>query len=364
MKSLLPLSAALAGPCHARSWWSIDIPALDNVRDDDPVYGAYSKLLLEDTYYLYSEFSEDEYTKTSLGDHSTPAPIPPVETVSPDPITAAEEMQARETPTTEPTRRYEATNGNCPAGQALHRLWLYDSFGDGWGSSRLVVKESSSATDGDAVFAGTLDAASGKVVHLQVDARSGINHAKKFSDGRRRRLDPSEGGMITGPSGTIIWDGKGNSNVIHHNSTETDSSSHTNVNEGNVSEGVIKGDSGSITWGDSVRDAFNIGGGGTNDGGDGVSPFTMADEPDGTTFICLKEDTCYTGAVSGGTFLEEISWEITRVKLGNGDNIGLVAKGVGDGSGSCNFSLNDICENSCDGKCWVYLCSAAGCGFN
>ena len=364
MKSLLPLSAALAGPCHARSWWSIDIQALDNVRDDDPVYGAYSKLLLEDTYYLYSEFSEDEYTKTSLGDHSTPAPIPPVETVSPDPITAAEEMQARETPTTEPTRRYEATNGNCPAGQALHRLWLYDSFGDGWGSSRLVVKESSSATDGDVVFAGTLDAASGKVVHLQVDARSGINHAKKFSDGRRRRLDPSEGGMITGPSGTIIWDGKGNSNVIHHNSTETDSSSHTNVNEGNVSEGVIKGDSGSITWGDSVRDAFNIGGGGTNDGGDGVSPFTMADEPDGTTFICLKEDTCYTGAVSGGTFLEEISWEITRVKLGNGDNIGLVAKGVGDGSGSCNFSLNDICENSCDGKCWVYLCSAAGCGFN
>ena len=366
MKSLLPLSAALVCPCHARSWWSIDIPALDNVRDDDPVYGAYSKLLLEDTYYLYSEFAEDTYTKTSFdGDdktHSTPASMPSVEAVSPDPITAAEEMKSREPPTTEPTRRFEAANGNCPVGQSLHRLWLYDSIGDGWGSSKLIVKESSSAVDENAVFEGTLDAISGKVVHLQLDARSEINHAMRFSGGRRRRLDPSEGGRITGPSGTIIWDGNGNSKVVHHNASETGSPSYTRVNEGTAEEGIIQGDSGSISWGDSVRDSFNIDVGGTNDGESSVSPFTMADEPDGATFICLKEDTCYTGAVSGGTFLEEISWEVTRVKLGNGDNIGLVAKGVGGGSGSCNFSLNGSCENSCDGKCRVnYRCRVTLC---
>ena len=64
----------------------------------------------------------------------------------------------------------------------------------------------------------------------------------------------------------------------------------------------------------------------------------------------MKQDVCYTAEVSGGTFLEETSWEITRVELGTGDNIGLVASGVGDGLGVCNFSMDDSCENTCDGE--------------
>ena len=257
-------AAILAGFCikssEARSWWSIDISEIENIRNNDPVFKEASQLLLEDTYFLFGQDDLNTGISTPGFEVSqqwpTKAPISTQNPTTGSPVVS---------PTLSPSMTYQAVNGGCHADQILHRLWLYDSYdnsqyGDGWGTTTLQIRNSLSS---DVLFGGTLDAQLGAIQHA-VDANIIGEHAKTQNNDQQRGLE--------------------------------------NISEGNG------------------------------------------------LYICLSENACYTGEISGGTFQEECSWELTRVDLETGNNIDLIAKGIGSGTGKCEFGLSDKCVQTCDGK--------------
>ena len=275
-------SSSLIKSTEARSWWSIDIPDIENIRQDDPVFKKSSKLLLEDTYFLFGPDDgnngvDDISANTDMNFEadiglSTPNTLPQwpynssldVQLVSPNIIPPTKEewpLLNIDMPTLSPSKAYQAENGGCRTEYELHRLWLYDSYGDaqygdGWGTTTLQIRDTLSS---DIVFEGTLDAELGAIQYV-TDISMVDGHTKGHGDGRR-----------------------------------------LNAGEGN------------------------------------------------SVYLCLNVNACYIGELSGGTFTEECSWEVTKVELETGDNVGLVAKGVGGGSGMCEFGLADTCKHTCDG---------------
>lgn len=267
---------------EARSWWSIDVAEIDNIQNDDPVFKKSSQLLLEDTYFL---FGREDYNYLN-----TDVPPPPNIDVFPQqqqqpwpndkynasvyPVQVSPTISTDnpvESPSLPPSMIYQAANGGCPPEHTLHRLWLYDSYGDaqygdGWGTTTLQIKETSST---EIIFEGTLDAKLG-AIRYAVDGSIVDGHIKNHHD-QQRRLEG------------------------------------TGTSEGNA------------------------------------------------IYLCLNENMCYTGEVSGGTFREECSWELTKVALETGGNAGLVAKGNGGGLGKCDFGMSDGCNHTCDGKFYSLL---------
>ena len=337
---------------EGRSWLDLDIPAIESIRNDDPLYSPGSTLLIEDTS-LYGSFKLVASEDRSI-DVSTPSTTPnnsssddEIQLVGDAPLSLSDQ------PTFSPSKHYEALNGSCPSNHNLFRLWLYDSVGDGWGSTKLTIKDSVEDTT---IFMGTLHVNYG-VVKYDTDASLASTHNKNSR--RDRKLDMTLGGTVSGPSGSITWDANGNvvygpgGEIDHHTKASSGSSNANGFanthHENTPDSGTIDGSSGSITWGDpnaNKIDRIGSDNAGEND-----------DEEDGSStyynesvYLCLKQDVCYTAEVSGGTFLEETSWEITRVEFGTGDNVGLVSSGVGDGLGVCSFSLDDSCEKTCDGE--------------
>eukprot|EP00584_Thalassiosira_punctigera_P010890 CAMPEP_0172545930 /NCGR_PEP_ID=MMETSP1067-20121228/15767_1 /TAXON_ID=265564 ORGANISM="Thalassiosira punctigera, Strain Tpunct2005C2" /NCGR_SAMPLE_ID=MMETSP1067 /ASSEMBLY_ACC=CAM_ASM_000444 /LENGTH=984 /DNA_ID=CAMNT_0013332767 /DNA_START=290 /DNA_END=3244 /DNA_ORIENTATION=+ len=475
---MTPGKAILAGCCYAalaakslttveaRSWWSLEIPALENIRDADPLYGPSSTLLVEDTGFLYGSFQlteddvkssfefdkggvtespppsvldpspstshamqdaeedlfaahptpvpsvidegEDQHTpvpsvieeegqeqpqlqspspvtsspvvvtatpssttrpspggsiRDSVTDAPTPVqmvgPFPPHPTASPISPTASPTPRAttafpiahlEERPTFPPSERFEAANGSCPPGLSLHRLWMYDSASDGWGSTRLVIRGATGGADdsgsgGAVVFVGTLDVARGVVERESgVAAITSVHDEDRqrddASDPRRRRLGTTLAGSFSRHGGTAAGAFSGLSDE------ETGSNKGPSMADGfqnapNV--GVVTGSENDISLGDPYF----------SDGGDADQSYEESGRDD-YAYLCLsREDACYTAEVSGGTFLEEVRWEITRVEMGTGENIGLVAEGVGGGSGTCDFSLDDSCVMTCDGTAQI-----------
>ena len=93
---------------------------------------------------------------------------------------------------------YQAVNGGCPPEHALHRLWLYDSYGDaqygdGWGTTTLQIKEKYS-TD-VVIFEGTLDAQLGAIRYAE-DVSMIDGHTKNHNDHRRMLDGTSEGNAV------------------------------------------------------------------------------------------------------------------------------------------------------------------------
>lgn len=187
--SVFLVAWAIVSTATARSWWSLEIPALDSVRNEDPVFSSSSQLTLEDLSFLYRSLDLVETVKSSpnakphtpvtpTATYSTPPPagsshsptlrpidssyensIPtllpsdvqmvssklPVPTISPAPTPSSDHHNTGR-PTSSPSSQYQSANGNCPPDEALYRLSLYDSFGDGWGSTKLYIKERSDGT--------------------------------------------------------------------------------------------------------------------------------------------------------------------------------------------------------------------------
>jgi hypothetical protein len=272
------LIAFLAGlgvkSSEARSWWSIDVPDIETM-ENDPVFKKSSLLLLEDTYFLFGLGDNNLNTGLNIEAGTTTPNIDVfpqqwpnhsasgVQVESPG-NSAAAEPTVVESPTWSPSKAYQSANGGCPPEHKLHRLWLYDSYGDarygdGWGTTTLQIRDKLSS---DILFEGTLDAQWGAIRYV-TDASMVDGHSKEHDDLGRRLEENSEGNAV---------------------------------------------------------------------------------------YICLNENACYIGEISGGTFTEECSWELTRVELETGDNVGLVAKGVGNGLGKCEFGLADSCAHTCDGK--------------
>jgi hypothetical protein len=238
---------------HARTWWGIEIPAIDGIHDSDPLLSVSSQLSMEDMSFLYGSLAATDGIKSSPNakpvTFSIPAPsshpTASIQLVS-STVTNAPTAQS-DVPTWSPSSLYQAVNGSCPSGETLHRLFLFDSYGDGWGTAQLGINESEST---NTVFAGSLDGTS-----------------------------------------------------------------------------VVTSDNSAAKAG----------------GGEGA-----------VVYLCLKPDVCYTAEVTGGIFLEEISWEIQKVELRTGRDAGVIAKGFGGGFGGCQFRLeggDGRCVTTCDGEC-------------
>ena len=215
---------------EARSWWSLEIPALGAIHDDDPLYAPSSALLMEDNSFMYGGsfgFAEDHIDSSSpnfnhltiglpvnssptLGNASSyqtvehiptkvPSKVPveiPIE-VSTMPPTASssatvyEKISDDEQPTVSSPEQYDNADGNCPPNHEMYLLRLFDLVGDGWGSTKLVIKETSAtSSSGDTIFVGSLDA-SNKVVTYE-------------ARGRRRGLHVNLSERIMGPSGRVL----------------------------------------------------------------------------------------------------------------------------------------------------------------
>eukprot|EP00577_Skeletonema_sp_RCC1716_P032849 CAMPEP_0113437518 /NCGR_PEP_ID=MMETSP0013_2-20120614/37466_1 /TAXON_ID=2843 ORGANISM="Skeletonema costatum, Strain 1716" /NCGR_SAMPLE_ID=MMETSP0013_2 /ASSEMBLY_ACC=CAM_ASM_000158 /LENGTH=747 /DNA_ID=CAMNT_0000328193 /DNA_START=155 /DNA_END=2395 /DNA_ORIENTATION=+ /assembly_acc=CAM_ASM_000158 len=254
-----------------------DVAEIDNIQSDDPVFKKSSQLLLEDTYFLYGHGDTTNTLNTAIptlpsievfpqqqwpNHNASVSPVQAAPTVTSNPVAVAPPVDP---PTLSPSMTHQAANGGCPPEHKLHRLWLYDSYGDaqhgdGWGTTTLQIREQLSF---DVIFEGTLDAELGAIRYAAANDASMVDgHAKNHDDQRRRLEDTSE---------------------------------------------------------------------------------------DNGVYICLDENACYVGEILGGTFTEECSWELTKVELETGNNVGLVAKGVGGGLGKCEFGLTDSCVHSCDG---------------
>jgi hypothetical protein len=335
---------------EARSWWSLEIPALDAIRDDDPLYAPSSALLMEDNSFMYdgsSEFSEDRVDSSSqnfyhvtiglpvnsdpaLGNESSyqtveriptkvPSSVPNEvpEEVSTMPSTAASsatvygKINDGEQPTFSSSEQYDNADGNCPPNHDMYLLRLYDLVGDGWGSTKLVIKETSATSrSGDTIFVGSLDASNGVVTYEAGVGRRGL------------RVNLSE--KILGPSGRILSLAQG-----FAGKPPEEPASHAKGFANGLEDTLVtingKGDENESNFGNQT--SINA-------------------------QVCLQPDACYTAKVSGGTFLEEVRWEITRVHLlETVVNIGsVVAAGVGAGAGVCDFSVDGSCETTCDGE--------------
>jgi hypothetical protein len=238
--------------------------------------------------------------------NKVPSKVPSkVSTASPS-VTAYGKINEDEQPTYSYSEQYDAAIGSCPPNHTLYLLWLYDLVGDGWGSTKLAIKETSAASNSeDTIFVGSLDAS---------------NRVVKYEAGKQRRgLGVTHSERILGPSGSILGLAQGFAD--------------TPPDEG-------------ISSAKGFANGLEYGKGEENERNDGNQFSSNAQ------YLCLKPDVCYTAKVSGGTSLEEARWEVTRVKLlGTEVNIGsAVAKGVGTGAGVCNFSLGDSCAKTCDGE--------------
>jgi len=422
---------------EARSWWSLEIPAIEGLRDTyDPLYAASSTLLMEDTSFLYgpyqwlaeedddmknsspSNFENDAgevrdpfttYSTAAPSVYSTVAPIsveieegreeeplpltsaspviatpsttrptsttpsssdnihspvtnfptmPSVQIADPNPASPTASPAVTTTtpsvgpteqppPTFSPSERFEAANGSCPSNHALHRLWLFDSAGDGWGSTKLIIQKTGGTTtstnissslkeDNGVVFDGSLDAVIGVVryapgvvstrgVHNK-DSRAQVEKEDTIDDPRqlRRRLAMTHAARFA-------------------------NSGHAFASKGNTApddaEGVAAESSGGAA---GIADSY-LSDKNTTTGVD--TSLGGSSSMNEWVYLCLskEDDVCYNAQVSGGKSLEGARWEITRVEMGSGENIGLVAEGVGEGTGSCDFGLDDSCVVTCDG---------------
>ncbi|KAL9184129.1 hypothetical protein ACHAXT_002215 [Thalassiosira profunda] len=398
------LLAALAEVAEGRVWWSLEVRALDSIRDADPLFGpSGASLLLEDAGFLNAgalasvkagpKVREDvmdaatTYSTPAPSDWPTTAPptiapttsssaggsaassvqkVGPFPTDTPTPTTLAPSFSPLFSPSLSPSEIFESANGGCLPNHSLHRLWLYDSADDGWGSTTLVVKEIGKGIE-DAAFVGTLSAM-GDVMRYEAGTNvMGVSHAKTFRmDTDGRKLDMTLGGSITGPAGTITWDANGEVEILGPDEIDSEAvngeGAGTNPVNNSPEKGLVSGSSGTITWGNKFGEKQDDGGeSGASDpdpsarGNAGKGPDIRSDVGPPTakewTYLCLRQDACYNAKISGGTFLHETRWEITRVELGTGDNVGLVAKGVGGGTGTCEFSLDGSCAaQTCDGS--------------
>lgn len=125
----------------ARTWRSIDIPAINEIIESDPLLGSSSQLAMEDMSFLYGSKSTEEGNNVP-STYSTPAPtvanepsnylFSAVPSVSHKPSTMIEKVAPNpdenesNVPTWSPSARYQATNGGCGDDEILHRLVMYD----------------------------------------------------------------------------------------------------------------------------------------------------------------------------------------------------------------------------------------------
>ena len=306
---------------EARSWRTIEIPAIDAIHYDDPLYAPTSVLLMEDNSFMYGgwfELNEDNIDSSSknfnnltigptpqnrsntvghqpsyqtVADAPTnfPSKVPsrvPTKALSLSPsVTVHERIEEDE----QATEQYDAAISTCPPNHTLFLLWLYDFVGEGWGSTKLAINETfATSSSEDVIFVGSLDASNRVVTYEAGNRHRGLDVT--------RRESSAQGFAATFSNGLT-------------------SNEKSIIDKGDENERIIKNQ-------------------------------TSSSNPH---YLCLKPDACYSAQVSGDAFSEEISWEVTRVKLlGTEVSIGsVVATSVGV---VCTFSVEGSCETTCNSE--------------
>ena len=120
---------------NARSWITLDIPALDKIRSDyDPLYVPYSPLLMEDTaLFMYDGTvfgnKESATSKSIYNENET----------SYENVVLNNDAGVN---TSIPTNLYSTSPSFvCPPNQIVHLIQLFDTGGNGWGSTKLEIVE-------------------------------------------------------------------------------------------------------------------------------------------------------------------------------------------------------------------------------
>ena len=299
---------------EARSWWSIEIPALDAIRNDDPLYAPSSALLMEDNSFMFGSWlglTEDITDSSSETFNHLTIGLPPInstQTLDNEPsyqaVTHAPTSVSTKVPTTSPSatvygkisednkpaEQHYPAMASCPPNHTLYLLWLYDLPGDGWGESTTLSINETLPTSGsnDIIFVGSLDASNRVVTYEAGDRHRGLDVTRRES------------------SAQSFADTLPDESTNHANSVN---------DKGDESERIIKNQTSSNAH-----------------------------------YICLKTEACYSAEVSNDASPEDIHWEITRVKfLGTEMIIGSVVA-MGEGEGVCTFSVEDGCEKTCAGE--------------
>ena len=451
MAASLTILLILLPTCiEARSWWSLEIPAIEDIKMSDPLYAPSSTLFMEDTSFLYggavvsggTPFMPSIPTKESVDadadptiTYSTPtvapdiepevttsdneagSPVPvhtdptssatvgndsdssveppsiqafatdsptatPVQQSQPVPSPPSVATKSPETPfptatvhepTFSPSLQFESANGSCASGSTLHRVWLYDTANDGWGSTTITIQEMGKgfgALLAKPIFVGSLDRNRGVIkFDVEGDNNLGMSHDKTTGGGgSSTRYLRREGGSRrrTSLASGFVSNRNPSLETQQQNDSEGESLASEFLSKRNNNPLVEKvqpspqsmtndfDSSSSAASGFAQRNTPQADTDGTAIEAVSRAPNHESSPFNESLYLCLKQDVCYTAMVSGGTFLEEARWEITRVELGTGENVELVAEGVGEGTGVCGFSLDGSCAKTCDGTYYYY----------
>lgn len=388
---------------NARSWRTLDIPALETIRSEyDPLHVEYSTLLLEDTslFMMYgdtvfgvgkesksidNENDETSYENVLLINNNDAAAAAAVNNNTSSLPTNLYSTSPSFATTTNEEDEEEKTIMICPLNQILHIIHIFDTVvGNGWGgSTKLEIIETSSvalhdseAVDGSVIFVGgSLDASNETVTEYDTtynNERLRIRYDDDDDDAtthRHRIL-----GRPSTTTGTILTTtgDKLEYKIISSAPPTNDNGEKTNhakrfadthsPNDDGTSSYADRFVSGHVTTTNSPTHTLNFP---TmtpteemtfaidEDDDDDESERNINNQISSTSnysqYICLKSDACYTARVSDGA----IRWEVSLVQLldsnvENNNTILAIFDGVSSQASECSFGLTDSCYTTCN----------------
>lgn len=220
----------------------------------------------------------------------------------------------------------------------LSQLVLYDSFGDGWnGASYTLRHHASGGTAGAVVSQGTLNYGyqTTEYVCLEVGSCYVIEvEGGSWDSEISWELGNADGELASGGAPYSCQFPVGGNFCPDTCATGGDTDDAVECGSGEDEYSLALSDS----YGDGWNGAsYTL----TDSTGGTVSAGTLpASDGDFSEYgVCLTDGECYTMTVSSGGWDEEISWQ-----LGGWDS-GVVAEG--EGAGTCTFSTDDSCPNTC-----------------
>ena len=364
-----------------RSWLTLDIPALDTIRDDDPLHVPSSTLLVEDTSPFMSydgaavfgkesksidnHLNETSYENVVLNDDAAVA----VNTSIPTNYLYSTSSPSLFATTT--NEEDEETIFICPPNQILHHIHLFDTVGNGWGSTKLELVETSSSAlydsseeeegSGVIIFVGSLDASNRNVTEYdtynnerlrsEYDATTTHSHRNlerssttgtiltTTGDKLEYKIISSSAQAFAAGTPTTNHDEKTN-----HAKRFADMSVHV-VGTTNSPTPTINFPT--MTPTEEISFAIDE----VDDENESNINSQFSTNAPSSRYICLKPNACYTARVSEGSSLDAVRWEVTLVQLPDGDAEGNTILAQFDGASSraseCNFGLTDNCDTTC-----------------
>ena len=364
-----------------RSWLTLDIPALDTIRDDDPLHVPSSTLLVEDTSPFMSydgaavfgkesksidnHLNETSYENVVLNDDAAVAVNSSIPT---NYLYSTSSPSLFATTTNEED---EETIFICPPNQILHRIHLFDTVGNGWGSTKLELVETSSSAlydsseeeegSGVIIFVGSLDASNRNVTEYdtynnerlrsEYDATTTHSHRNlerssttgtiltTTGDKLEYKIISSSAQAFAAGTPTTNHDEKTN-----HAKRFADMSVHV-VGTSNSPTPTINFPT--MTPTEEISFAIDE----VDDENESNINSQFSTNAPSSRYICLKPNACYTARVSEGSSLDAVRWEVTLVQLPDSDAEGNTILAQFDGASSraseCNFGLTDNCDTTC-----------------